>query len=352
MKTSVPELKTMFPVKREPPDTFNVGNDSQRIRCMDDNPHVGDILNINTSENKPDKNLSHEIMMTVAYVKNETSDTLNYDTLNYKGNEGIHERNLTDISVMKTEGKEACTDNALRDVTNHEYDTIEAKETSQHYQMKGHDINHMVVILQPNKISDDVSVDMEDVCSSSATQAKAKTQKCTHKTLHSGERRFICDLCGYLASKLSDLKRQKLVHPGEKPHKCDICDYSTTQSGNLKTHKLIHSGEKPRKCDVCDYSTTHSGALKRHKLIHSGKKPYKCDLCDFSTTQSGHLKTHKMIHLGEKPYTCDQCDFSTTQSWNLKTHKLIHTGEKPYKCNLCDYSSTNSGNLKRHKLRH
>ena len=343
----------MFSVKSEPCGAFEVGTESQRTSVMDDNPRVSDNLNINTSENQRDKSLSNEILMTVTYVKNEsTSNTLNYATLNCKRNDNFYEQNLTDISVMKTEKKEVCTDNTSEDVTDHEHDTMQAKETSHLDCIKGTDINHMADISQHDKVGDIDIVDMEDVCSSSATKARAKTQKCTQKILHSGERRFMCDLCTYCARQLSDLKRHKLVHSRERPYKCDLCDYSTAQSGNLKMHKLIHTREKPYKCDLCDYSATQSGALKIHTRVHTGEKPYKCDVCDYNCTTSRHLKTHKLIHSKVKPYKCDICDYGSTQSGSLKRHTLIHSGEKPYQCDLCDYSATQYGHIKRHKLIH
>ena len=151
-----------------------------------ENPHISHALDIYTSEIQPDKNLSNEIFMTVAYVKNEsTSNMLNYDSLNSKGNEGCHERNLTDISVMNMEKKEACTDNTSGDVTDDEHGTVQAKETSQHYHIKGNNINHMPDISQHYKVGVSDAVAMEDVFSSSATQTKAKTQNGTHKRLYS-----------------------------------------------------------------------------------------------------------------------------------------------------------------------
>ena len=203
----VHEPKTMFSVKSESCDAFEVGTESQGISIIDENPRISDTLDINISENPPDKNLGNELLMTVAYIKNEsTSNTLHNDNLNSKANEGCLKRNLTDISVMKTEKTEGYTDNASGNVTNDEYDTVQAKETLLHYHIKGHDINRMADISQLYKIGDSDTVDMEDVCSSSATQAKAKTQKCALKIPHSGERRFMCDLCTYSARKLSDVK--------------------------------------------------------------------------------------------------------------------------------------------------
>ena len=83
---------------REPSYGFDVGNDSQRIRLRDDNSHISDTLDVNTSDNWPDKSLSEEMLLTVAYVKNEsTTNGLNLRTSNSEGNEGSHGQQLTDI---------------------------------------------------------------------------------------------------------------------------------------------------------------------------------------------------------------------------------------------------------------
>ena len=62
----------MFPVKSEPPDTFDVSKDSQRIRVTDDNPHIKDTSNINTLDNWSDKNQSEGMLLTIAYVGKES----------------------------------------------------------------------------------------------------------------------------------------------------------------------------------------------------------------------------------------------------------------------------------------
>ena len=398
----------MFPVKREPPVTFNEGTDSQRIRCIDDNPDISDTLNTDASDNLLDNNFRKEMLLTIAYVENESkSHAFGYtcNTSNCKGNECIHRQQLTDINVIKTEKTETCSDNTSGNVTDHEHVTIQAKEKyqhndiiedsnnhvtdiSRHYMfeneehgtMHAKEKSHRADISQQYRVGGSYAIDIGNSCTSNATQSRAKTHKQIQKRVNQGENSFKCDLCSYSVGQYSNLKKHKLIHSGEKPFNCNLCDYRTTRYGSLKSHKLIHSGEKPFKCDLCDYSATQSGALKTHKMIHLGEKPYKCDECGFSTTRSrnlnthklihsgekpfkcslceystahyGYLKTHELIHSGKKPYKCDLCDYSTAWLRALKTHKLIHTGEKPYKCDICDYCTTQSGNLRAHRLMH
>ena len=351
LQLRVPDLKTMFPVKSEIADPFDVGKDSQHIRLKDGYPHISDTVNVNTSENQYDKKLREEMLLTVAYVKNESaSNASDYNTSDSTGNEVINGQNLTDINVIKNEKKEACNYNTSGDVTDiktekteaynydtsgdvtdDEHDTVHVKQEVQHYNVEEHNINLVPDISQHERVDGSDIINMEDICPPSATQSRYKTHKHILKRIHSAEKRYKCDLCAFRAKTSWTLLRHKRIHTGEKPYRCEMCDYSTTQYGNLKRHKLKHTEEKPYKCDVCDYSTTTSGHLKTHKLLHTGEKPYKCDVCDYSTTTSGHLKTHKLIHSVEKPYKCDLCEYSTTQSCHLKRHKVKHSREKRHK---------------------
>ena len=294
----------MFLVKSEQSDTFDVGNDSQHIRCIDDNQDKSETLNTDTSDNRHDRSLSDEMSLTIAYVKNErTSNAFDCESSASKGNEFIRGQQLTDINVIKKEKTEACRNNTSGDVNDDEHDKMHDKEELRHYNVEEHNIHHVTDISQHDRVDGSDIINMGDtcICPSRSTQARYKTHKHISKRVNSAEKRYKCELCAFNAKTSWALLRHKRVHTGEKPFKCEICDLSATQYENLKRHKLVHSGEKPYKCDVCDYSTTQSGTLKTHKLIHSGEKPFMCNLCDYSTTRSGSLKRHKLIHTGEKP---------------------------------------------------
>ena len=214
----VPELKTMFPVKSETSDTFDVGKDSQHIRCMDNNPHISDTLNSNTSENQHDKKLSEEMLLSVAYVKNENvSNALDYNTSDSKGNEVIYGQNLTDIYVIKTEKTEACNYNTSGDVTDDEFehDTMHVKQELQHYHVEEHNIQHVTDISQHDRVDRSDTINLGDICPCSATQSRYNTHKHIPKIVHLAEKRYKCDLCAYSAKTSSALLRHKRVHTGE-----------------------------------------------------------------------------------------------------------------------------------------
>ena len=78
--------------------------------------------------------------------------------------------------------------------------------------------------------------------------------------------RYLCDLCYYLASKKSHLKRHKdSIHLGIKgpiKHHCDQCEYAARDRSNLKRHiESKHEGMR-YPCDKCEYSAISKGYLK------------------------------------------------------------------------------------------
>ena len=170
----------MFSIKNEPSDGFDVSNESQRSRLRDFKSNISDALDVNTSEIRPDKHLSKEMLLTVAHVKNEsTSNELDFKTSNSKGNEGIHRQHLIDIHDTKTEKKEACTDNTSRQATGKTLATIHVEEESQLF--REHDINSITDISQHHRVCESDEIDIGDICPSSATQSRYETHECIEK---------------------------------------------------------------------------------------------------------------------------------------------------------------------------
>ena len=122
------------------------------------------------------------------------------------------------------------------------------------------------------------------------------------------------------------------MHEGIR-YPCDLCEYVATDQSNLKKHKdSIHEGIRYF-CEQCDYAATQRASLKRHKSRqHKTLRKKNSNLYTDKNRLMDYYKTHRQ----EEDYT------DRKQQSNLQNKAFR------YLCDLCNFAATQKSTLKRH----
>ena len=78
-----------------------------------------------------------------------------------------------------------------------------------------------------------------------------------------------------------------------KTHKGTLCDKKFDRSSRLQEHVFTtHTGEKPYLCNLCGENFSVAVSLARHKATVHDQIRHTCEDCDFSATTPGYLKVY------------------------------------------------------------
>ncbi|CAC5396702.1 unnamed protein product [Mytilus coruscus] len=164
--------------------------------------------------------------------------------------------------------------------------------------------------------------------------------------------KLICDVCGQEFLLQKQLNTHMRRH-GEKNFKCTYegCRWAFYLYNELKAHYRSHTGERAYLCDICGYAAGTKNRLNRHHHTHTGERAYHCEYCNYKAGTRTHLRRHMRIHIGSKPYKCPYCPYSCNTHENIRKHiskTKKHAGLPIYPCKFCDYGTSNTVDFRFH----
>lgn len=168
-------------------------------------------------------------------------------------------------------------------------------------------------------------------------------------------KRFPCGSCNKVFSEKTRLMIHSRIHSGEKPYVCEDCGFSCAQKDNLRLHKKfkhpsLGRQEKKFDCTICSASFLTKSNLSRHSISHTDLKQCVCETCGKAFKDPGALRQHTFSH-GEAQFQCEQCDQMFASPLYLSRHmvrKHPTDGVQPLTCGICGRGFSLNHQLQQH----
>ena len=143
-----------------------------------------------------------------------------------------------------------------------------------------------------------------------------------------------CKLCEYEAKRVEHINRHmETVHSDERKYLCQTCGIGFKRNDALKLHNLTHSASaqedeeigEQHVCNQCNKIFRSTSTLMEHAISHENENMFKCDLCLKAFSSSSLLQKHtKAVHSASSSHVCRVCYKKFNTMFNLKRHSRTH----------------------------
>ena len=123
--------------------------------------------------------------------------------------------------------------------------------------------------------TEDTGVEKKFKCQYCPKTFRFPAQISQHERSHTKEKPFTCKVCNKGFTVKCNLKQHMETHKSlsDRSYKCDQCDHRATSLPLLKLHRNTHTGERPFVCELCGESYKRPSNLRRHKKQMCRKRP-------------------------------------------------------------------------------
>ncbi|KAK3923420.1 Zinc finger protein 311 [Frankliniella fusca] len=116
---------------------------------------------------------------------------------------------------------------------------------------------------------------------------------------------------------------------------CEFCPNIRFTRGQLRRHKTVHLGQRNYVCNTCGKRFAWKHSLLKHAVLHTGQAPFSCNQCGKLFSAAHHLQHHVKQHDVQRRYDCSKCDKVFSQAEDLAVHIESHPSTETYMCNIC-----------------
>lgn len=179
------------------------------------------------------------------------------------------------------------------------------------------------------------------------------------RNIHHHGINYICEICGFEASRYAILKQHRLEHEDKMPHTCEVCGKGFALKSKFKNHIITHNDDLPFVCETCGKRFKRMSTLRSHKIVHGAGM--KCRFCERVFRSIGGLDYHilrfhpDLVNIDNYKKTllkCEECQIFFPSSNSYKQHLVRHSTQKAWKCSKCDKCFKTELQKQRHEMNH